>query len=117
MGPAHDSGPVSSFQHLHLADSTASLPAPDGNPSFKTNLRTAQDCLIIRTRKYVGRAFYPNLKFQRLTPPAGFLTLLLKSPSSIGAQIPSRNPYQPLSVNSFLGTRLNSFFWETHVVL
>ena len=79
---------------------------------------------MIGTRKYVSplavvAILYANLKshFQRVTPPAGSRTLLLKSPSSIGAQIPSRKPYQPFNVNSSLGTNLKVFFWETHGVL
>jgi hypothetical protein len=117
VGPAHGSNTIRPFQNLNLANSAAALSATDLDPAFEAYLRATQHGLIVRARKYVGRAFDPNLKFQRFTPPAGFLTLLLKSPSSIGAQIPSRKPYQPFSVNSFLGTNLKMFFWETHGVL
>lgn len=117
MSPAHGSDTVRPFQNLHLANSAAALSATDLDPAFEAYLRTVQHGLIIRARKYFRRTFDPNLKFQRFTPPAGFLTLLLKSPSSIGAQIPSRKPYQPFSVNSFRGTNLKMFFWEIHGVL
>ena len=117
VSPAHRSDTVCSFENLHLANSADALSATDLGSALEAYFRAVQHGLIIRARKYFRRAFDPDLKFQRFTPPAGFLTLLLKSPSSIGAQIPSRNPYQPFSVNSFFGTNLKMFFWETHGVL
>ena len=123
MCSAHHPRPITPFQDLDLANSTTALPASDGNPAFEADLSTAENRLIIGARKYVSpllvvTIFDLNLKsHQRVTPPAGSLTRLLKSPSSIGAQIPSRKPYQPFNVSSSLGTSLKMFFCETHGVL
>jgi hypothetical protein len=73
MGSAHDSGSIAAFEHLHLANSAASLPATDWNSAFETDLRAAQDSLIIRTRQHFGRAFYPNLKFHSASHTARWI--------------------------------------------
>ncbi len=123
MCSAHHPRPVASFQNLHLANSAAALPATDGDPAFEADFSRAENRLIMGTRKCISplavvTIYNVNLKsHQRVTPPAGSLTLLLKSPSSIGAQIPSRKPYQPFNVNSSRGTNLKVFFCETHGVL
>ncbi len=123
MCPAHHPRPVASFQNLDFANSAATLPASDRNPAFEAGFSRAENRLIIGTRKRVGPLAVVTIfdldqkSHQRVTPPAGSLTLLLKSPSSIGAQIPSRKPYQPFNVSSSLGTNLKVFFWETQGLL